>query len=70
MARFPPKHPHLPDMGFIYGIKSVCEALVGVWVEDSGSEAVETWMRGMENGKVFEEAFPGGKGVGDGEIST
>jgi hypothetical protein len=57
-------------MGFIYGIKSVCEALVGVWVEESGSEAVETWMRGMENGKVFEEAFPGGKGVGDGEIST
>jgi inositol-hexakisphosphate kinase len=68
MARFPPKHPHQPDMGFIYGLQSVCAALSGVWREEVGEEVVRDWMGGMENGNVFEQAFPGG--VEDGEVST
>lgn len=31
MARFPPKHRSAPDMGFLFGLKSVCEALRGIW---------------------------------------
>jgi inositol-hexakisphosphate kinase len=68
MARFPPKHPNRPDMGFIYGLQSVCQALTGVWEEEVGREVVEGWTEGMENGDVFERAFDGGKG--DGEVST
>lgn len=26
-ARFPPKHPRDPDMGFLFGLRSICEAL-------------------------------------------
>ena len=68
MARFPPKHPNKPDMGFIYGIQSVCQALTGVWEEEVGKREVEGWMEGMENADVFERAFGGGQG--DGEVST
>jgi inositol-hexakisphosphate kinase len=66
MARFPPKHPHSPDMGFIYGIQSVCKALKGVWVDEVGAEQVEEWMEGMENRDVFDNAFTGDQG----EVST
>jgi inositol-hexakisphosphate kinase len=66
MARFPPKHPHSPDMGFIYGLQSVCEALKGVWAEEIGNEEVEEWCEGMENRDVFEKAFGGDQG----EVST
>jgi len=66
MARFPPKHPHSPDMGFIYGLQSVCEALKGVWQEEVGKEEVDAWMAGMDNASVFEAAFRGEEG----EVST
>jgi inositol-hexakisphosphate kinase len=66
MARFPPKHPHSPDMGFIYGLQSVCEALKGVWAEEVGNEEVEEWCEGMQNRDVFEKAFGGDQG----EVST
>lgn len=66
MARFPPKHPNSPDMGFIYGLQSVCEALKGVWVEAVGNNQVDDWVGGMDNGDVFEKAFQGDEG----EVST
>lgn len=31
LARFPPQHPDRPDMGFIYGIRNLCDAFVGIW---------------------------------------
>ena len=34
MARFPPKHRSTPDMGFLFGLKSVCEALRGIWQDE------------------------------------
>ena len=30
-ARFPPKHPRDPDMGFLFGLKSICEALKDIY---------------------------------------
>jgi hypothetical protein len=70
LARFPPKHPLEPDMGFIYGLQSVCSALTGVWEEEVGEEVVRGWVEGMENKDVFEKAFPNGAGAEDGEVST
>lgn len=30
-ARFPPKHSNDPDMGFLYGLRSICEALRDIY---------------------------------------
>jgi inositol-hexakisphosphate kinase len=30
-ARFPPKHPRAPDMGFLFGLKSICGALKEIY---------------------------------------
>lgn len=30
-ARFPPKHPQDPDMGFLFGLKSICNALKEIY---------------------------------------
>lgn len=31
IARFPPQHPDAPDMGFLFGIRNVCDAFVAIW---------------------------------------
>ena len=61
MARFPPKHPGTPDMGFLFGLKSVCESLRMVW-EDEVGEVMEL---DGEEGDVFETIEEG-----QGEFST
>ncbi|RDB23264.1 Inositol hexakisphosphate kinase 1 [Hypsizygus marmoreus] len=33
-ARFPPHYPDLPDRGFLYGLKSLTEALERIWNEE------------------------------------
>lgn len=33
-ARFPPHHPEQPDLGFLFGLKSVVEALHETWNEE------------------------------------
>jgi inositol-hexakisphosphate kinase len=35
-ARFPPVHPERPDEGFIFGIKKLCDSLVGIWEGERG----------------------------------
>lgn len=69
MARFPPKFRGKPDLGFVFGLKSVCEALIGIYEEamatDEGSR--ETTLTVEENGDVFEGVFGSG---GIGELST
>ena len=71
MARFPPKHRDQPDLGFIFGLKSVCEALREIWLDEMGG-LDGTRMReiesGMENAEVFERAFP--MGFETGHLST
>lgn len=32
-ARFPPHHPELPDLGFLFGLKSLYSSLVAIWEE-------------------------------------
>ncbi|KAK8869460.1 hypothetical protein IAR55_000024 [Kwoniella newhampshirensis] len=63
MARFPPKYRGKPDLGFVFGLKSVCEALSGIWEEATGDQGR---LEIMENGDVFEGVFGGGIG----ELST
>ena len=58
MARFPPKHPTQPDLGFVYGLKSVCEALREIWEGEVGTSQTE--MGEMVSGEVFDRAFPDG----------
>ncbi|WVR05509.1 hypothetical protein IAU60_002527 [Kwoniella sp. DSM 27419] len=61
MARFPPKHMDKPDMGFVFGLKSVCEALTGIY-EGQGLRMVVG-----ENGEVFDRAFAD---ANDADLST
>ena len=72
MARFPPKFGDKPDMGFLFGLKSVCETLETIWVDamrGQEGEDARWWDDGEEGLKrVCERAFPGG--VEDAELST
>ena len=66
LARFPPKHPGTPDMGFLFGLRSVCMSLKEVWEAGMDEELV---LDGMgDEGDVFERAF--GVVMEDGELST
>ncbi|WVW82679.1 hypothetical protein I302_104690 [Kwoniella bestiolae CBS 10118] len=64
-ARFPPKYPNRPDLGFVFGLKNVVQALKGIYIS-CASSGVELEVR--ENRDVFERAFPG-RGE-EGELST
>jgi hypothetical protein len=72
MARFLPRHPQTPDMGFIFGLKSVSDVLREIWDEEmrqrreSGGDVRE--LPPLENGDVWGRAFP--NGVDTGELST
>lgn len=35
-ARFPPHHPELPDMGFLFGLKNLYESLETIYEEERG----------------------------------
>lgn len=71
LARFPPKFARKADMGFLFGLKSCCEALTGIW-EDAGGSRSDIWteVHGSVQGvggdeeegvrDVFERAFPDG----------
>jgi len=54
MARFPPKHPNQPDLGIVYGLKSVCEALREIWRDEVGEKELGE----LVNEGIFEKAFP------------
>jgi inositol-hexakisphosphate kinase len=38
-ARFPPHHPELPDLGFLFGLKNLYSSLVTTWEEDNTQRA-------------------------------
>ncbi|WVQ99083.1 hypothetical protein IAU59_006215 [Kwoniella sp. CBS 9459] len=58
MARFPPKFRDRPDMGFIYGLKNVCEALKNIYEDHTHAYALVNEEQGLSS----EE----GGGIGDG----
>jgi hypothetical protein len=77
MARFPPKYPDRPDMGFVFGLKNVADSLKGIWDEEmrkrkevngSGEDEESRELPEFENGDVWERAFP--RGVENAEMST
>ncbi|CAK9783926.1 unnamed protein product [Cutaneotrichosporon oleaginosum] len=66
LARFPPKHPKDPDMGFIYGISSIVASLRTIYADEAerrraaglgGLPSLPTF----EHGDVFDKLFPPGK---------
>ncbi|WWD16277.1 hypothetical protein CI109_100703 [Kwoniella shandongensis] len=67
MARFPPKYRGKPDLGFVFGLKSVCEALSGIYEEAMEKHGLQMGLKVEENGDVFEGVFGSG---GIGELST
>ncbi|WRT67515.1 uncharacterized protein IL334_004487 [Kwoniella shivajii] len=62
MARFPPKHRYQPDMGFIFGLKNVCETLTSIYDSSMGHNGMAI----KENRDVFEQAF----GIHEADFST
>lgn len=48
-ARFPPHHPELPDLGFLFGLKNLYSSLVTLWEEEHAQKA-----------KLAKEASTGG----------
>jgi inositol-hexakisphosphate 5-kinase len=38
-ARFPPQHPELPDLGFLFGLKNLYASLVKIWEEEYAQRA-------------------------------
>jgi inositol-hexakisphosphate kinase len=63
-ARFPPKFGERPDLGFVWGLKSVVEALKGIWEEEEG----KMWEGGGAGERVFDDVF--GDKWDEGELST
>lgn len=47
-ARFPPHHPELPDLGFLFGLKNLYSSLVTIWEEEH-----------MQKAKLAKEASSG-----------
>ncbi len=78
-ARFPPKHKKDPDLGFLFGLKNICEALRRGWQveadrrnyalkhDDHTSAPLADW-RLTENADIFKNLFP--KEFDAGYIST
>ena len=65
MARFPPKNAARPDMGFIFGLRSLVRALREIWEDEQdrrrmeGEEMMQD-MGEMREADVFERAFADG----------
>jgi inositol-hexakisphosphate kinase len=64
-ARFPPKHVHDPDMGFLYGLKSICEALKEIYEhecerrekDDQEAPALPA-LAACQDEDIFQKLFP------------
>lgn len=84
-ARFPPHYPEEPDRGFLFGLKSLAEALEKMWNDErirrikksrDDPEVVKEQLPALEvQGKeIFDEIFGGGGEEGeeedDGMLST
>lgn len=69
LARFPPKHPKDPDLGFIYGISSIVASLRGIY-GDEGERRRAAGHGGLpslpsfEHSDVFDKLFPPGMDLG------
>jgi len=64
LARFPPQHPDRPDMGFIFGIRNLCDAFVGIWDKERHrrrKEALKLGKGAVESAAVA--AAASGEGV-------
>jgi hypothetical protein len=63
LARFPPKHPKDPDLGFIYGISSIVASLRGIYA-DEGERRRAAGLGGLpalpsfDHSDVFDKLFP------------
>lgn len=74
LARFPPKHPRDPDLGFIFGISSIVASLRQIYADEgerrraAGGGGVPS-LPAFEHGDVFDKLFPADS-FDDGYLST
>ncbi|WWC69070.1 uncharacterized protein I206_103006 [Kwoniella pini CBS 10737] len=65
IARFPPRNKGKPDMGFVFGLKNVCQALCDIYEEHQlsvvGDGSAARSLNIKENKDVFELAFSAGE---------
>ncbi|GMK54116.1 hypothetical protein CspeluHIS016_0107020 [Cutaneotrichosporon spelunceum] len=63
LARFPPKHPSDPDLGFLYGISSIVASLRGIYAEEAersraaGNGGLPS-LPSFDHSDVFDKLFP------------
>lgn len=73
LARFPPKHPHDPDLGFIFGISSIVASLRGIYADEGERRRAAGGgvppLPAFEHGDVFDKLFPSGR-FDEGYLST
>lgn len=55
MARFPPKHLQKPDVGFIFGLRSLVRALKEIWAEEQDRRRAEGEEVMRETGVIRED---------------
>ncbi|KAG8883657.1 hypothetical protein FRB97_006146 [Tulasnella sp. 331] len=53
LARFPPKRPEKPDLGFLFGIMNLCKTLETIWNEERAKR-----FRAAREGKIVEQLSP------------
>jgi len=61
-ARFPPHHPELPDMGFLFGLKNLYESLETIYEGERG--------RRVKRSPASREASSGGNNASSGQVSV
>jgi len=61
-ARFPPHHPELPDMGFLFGLKNLYESLETIYEGERG--------RRVKRSPASREASSGGSNASSGQVSV
>ncbi|EJD54065.1 hypothetical protein AURDEDRAFT_110697 [Auricularia subglabra TFB-10046 SS5] len=81
-ARFPPKHAEQPDLGFLFGLRSIARALEGIWDAErvrrfkaaarAGAHASDDLLGALpgEGKEIFDAIFPGDYAPDPGELST
>lgn len=62
-ARYPPKHKSQPDIGFIFGLKSICESLKVIYSEEREKRRLPS-MPPVKHEDVFAKVLPADRELG------
>lgn len=62
-ARYPPKHKSQPDIGFIFGLKSICDSLKSIYDDEREKRKLPS-MPPVKHGDVFAKVLPADRELG------